>query len=359
MASTMMIGCDLHDKSMLLKGAVDRGKPWLKSYGTKAASRRRVIKDLESRADQAGATRIVFAYEACGFGFLLHDELVAAGIECYVLAPSKILRSAHGRSRKTDERDAQAILDAVRAFVLAGVALPSIWVPDVQTRDDRELLRRRLAIGEDITRAKTRIHWLLKQHGMEGAPGKPWTETYWDWLDGLGNGRLGAGAGAGLASLVRQVKWLEQEQVRLDEQVMALAAARRYDALVTVLCRRQGVGLLTAMVFLTEMGDLRRFDNRQQVGSFLGLTPASHESGDSADHKGHITHQGPRRVRKVLCQAVWSRVRVNAGEQKAYERLVARNPTKKKIAVVARMRVLAIGMWHDGLEALAAMEAAA
>lgn len=359
MASTMMIGCDLHDKSMLLKGAVDRGKPWLKTYGTIAASRRHMVKDLQSRAAKAGAKRIVFAYEACGFGFLLHDELVAAGIECYVLAPSKILRSSHSRKRKTDERDAQAILDALRAFVLAGVRLPAIWVPDIQARDDRELVRRRLAVGEDVSAAKTRIYWLLRQHGIEGAPAKPWTEPYWDWLDDLSKGRLAGGAGAALASLVRQVKWLGKEKTRLDEQVTALAAAARFDPIVMVLCRQQGVGVLTAMVFLTELDDLRRFHNRQEVGSFLGLVPASHESGQDADHKGHITHQGPARVRKVLCQAVWSRLRVEPTEQRAYERLVARNPRKKKIAVVARMRVMAIRMWHDGLEALAAMEAAA
>ena len=127
---------------------------------------------------------------------------------------------------------------------------------------------------------------------------------------------------------------------------------------VLPLCRQKGVGVLTAMVFLTELGDMRRFSNRRQVGSFLGLTPASHESGEDADHKGHITHQGPSRVRKVLCQAVWSRLRVDRSEQRAYERLVVRNPRNKKVAVVARMRVLAIRMWHDGLAAQDAMAAA-
>ena len=51
-----------------------------------------------------------------------------------------------------------------------------------------------------------------------------------------------------------------------------------------------------AMVYLTEMGDLSRFANRQQVGAFLGLVPSSFETGKDDDRKGHITHQGPSRV---------------------------------------------------------------
>lgn len=358
MANCMMIGCDLHDKSMLLKGAVDRDNPWLKTWGTSIGARRRMVADLHRRAAKAGASRIIFAYEACGFGFLLYDELVAAGIECYIVAPSKMPRSVHSRKRKTDERDAQAILDALRSFILAGVALPAIWIPPMQTRDDRELVRRRLSVAEDASAAKTRVRWLLKQHGIEGAPAEPWTEEYWIWLDSLIAGPLTGGAGASLSSLMRQLKWLQGERALLDDQVIALSQTDRYSAQASALCRRQGVGVLTAMVFLTELGDLHRFSNRREVGSFLGLTPACHESGENSDHKGHITHQGPARVRKVLCQAVWSRLRVEPSERESYDRLVARNPRNKKVAVVARMRVLAILMWHDGLAAQEAMEAA-
>lgn len=359
MANCMMIGCDLHDKSMLLKGAVDRSEPWLKNCGTSIAMRQRMISDLHRRADKAGASRIIFAYEACGFGFLLHDELVAAGIECYVVAPSKMPRSAHSRKRKTDERDAQAILDALRSYILAGVALPSIWIPSRQARDDRELVRRRLSVAEEASATKTRVRWLLKQHGIEGAAAEPWTLAYWIWLESLIAGTLNGGAGASLASLMRQLKWRQQERDLLDEQVVALSLTDRYTAQVSALCRHKGVGVLTAMVFLTELGDMRRFKNRRQVGSFLGLTPACHESGENSDHKGHITHQGPSRVRKVLCQAVWSRLRVEPSERESYDRLVARNPRNKKVAVVARMRVMAIRLWHDGLAAQESMEAAA
>jgi transposase len=350
MVNGIMVGCDLHDKSMLLKIAVGQAKPLVRSWGTDGPARRAMIRDLLGRAQQAHGGRIVFAYEACGFGFGLHDELSAAGIEAYVLAPSKMARSAKHRRGKTDERDAQALLDLVGAHVLAGVAMPSVWVPDLATRDDRELVRRRLSVAEDGAAAQTRIRWLLKRYGIESVPSSC-TLDYWHQLGRLVEARRPSGASSALASLMRQTEWLWQETQRLDDEVLALSRAPRYAAVVAALRRHKGVGVLTAMVYLTELGDLGRFANRRQVGSFLGLTPSSHESGEDDDHKGHITRQGPGRVRKVLCQAVWSSIRVVPGERAAYDRVVRKNPKHKKIAVVARMRALAVRLWHAGLEA--------
>jgi len=351
MAKFIMVGCDLHDKSMLLKIAVDRGAPTMRSWGTDLAARKAMIADLKRRAVQAGAARIVFAYEACGFGFRLHDELTAEGIECYVLAPSKMERSVKHRKRKTDERDAQAILNHLRSYLLAGVELPSVWIPDVQTRDDREGVRQRLATAEDGSAIKTRIRWLLKRSGIESPPANPWTSEYWCWLHDLAQRGLPAGAAQALSSLLRHLDWLLLEKERLDAQVLSLSRTERYLRPVAALMRYKGVAVLTAMVYLTEMGDLSRFVNRRQVASFLGLVPSSYETGKDDDHKGHITHQGPQRVRKVLCQAVWSRLRTVDSERACYERLVARNPKHKKVAVVARMRTLAVVLWHAGLAA--------
>jgi transposase len=357
MAKCIMVGCDLHDKSMLLKIAEDQGKPIVRSWGTDASSRGAMVRYLRGRADQAGAGRIVLAYEACGFGFRLHDELTACGIECHVLAPSKMKRSLKHRKGKTDEKDAQAILDIVRAFVLAGVEMPSVWVPDVGTRDDRQLVRRRLGVAEDGCAAQVRIRWLLKGNGVEVCPWQAWTQEYWQWLERLAQGGLPPGAAAALVSLMRQVQWVWQETACLDAQVRALSETPRYAPLVSALRRRKGVGVLTAMVYLTEIGDLSRFANRRQVGSFLGLVPSSFETGEDDNHKGHITRQGPSRVRKVLCQAVWSRLRTVPDERDAYDRIVQRNPKHKKIAVVARMRALGVMLWHDGLGAQEAMRA--
>ena len=83
----------------------------------------------------------------------------------------------------------------------------------------------------------------------------------------------------------------------------------------------------------------------------MGLTPTSHESGQQNDRKGHISRQGPPRLRKVLCQASWVHVRHDPHSREVYQKLVTRNPKKKKIALVAVMRRLAVRLWHRMREA--------
>ena len=92
MNKTTMIGCDLHDRTMMLKVAVDQGEPVKRSFAT--AEPEKMIAWLQEFSGQRGATRIVFAYEASGRGFGLYDELSDAGIECYVLAPTHLPHTA-------------------------------------------------------------------------------------------------------------------------------------------------------------------------------------------------------------------------------------------------------------------------
>jgi transposase len=357
MRKVIMIGCDLHDESMILKIAEDRQAPETRIVKNSPSGRVAMIADLRRRAKAADGARVIFAYEASGQGFGLYDQLAAAGIECCVLAPTRIARSPRGQKEKTDEKDALDLLELLRGHVLAGNRLPTVWIPDAQTRDDRELVRMRLDVGEKITALKAQVQSLLKRCQLRRGPGlgKGWTKAFRGWLQReLANPQfadrspLGIGGQAALASLLRQLKFLEDEKEQLDQQVAALACSPHYEARMLELTKLCGVGMLTAIVFLTELGDLGRFANRRQIAAYLGLAPSSNESGERNDRKGHITHQGSSRVRKVLCQATWARVRYNEQEKAVYERIKAKNPKKKKIAVVASMRRLAVRMWHLG-----------
>ena len=356
MRNIVICGADVHDNSITARIAINKEEPETRIFSYTNQGRKSMLDYLKFIASKHGAERIVLAYEASSLGFGLCDEGWDAGIECYVLAPTKMPQSEEQRKRKTDKRDAQKILEQVRGHVLAGNELAKVWIPDHQTRDDREVLRMRLEVADKLTEARTQVRTLLKRNKVEKPQGvgKAWTVSDCRWLRGLAKGGndLAQGARTALASLLRQIAALEEEIKKLDEAIVALAATDRYRAAAEALVKElTGVAVLTAMVFLTELGDLRRFRNRKKVGAYLGVVPTSAESGEDNDHKGHITRQGPARVRKVLCQAAWARIAFNKEEQKVHARIVEKNPKKKKIATVACMRRLAIRMWRMALEA--------
>jgi len=273
-----------------------------------------------------------------------------------VLAPTRIERSPKHRRGKNDRQDALRILELLRGHVLAGNPLPAVWIPDAQTRDDRELVRAHLDAGAKLTRLKIQIQSLLKRNQVRrpAEVAKGWSSGHRQWLEQLAQASLsplGTGSRMVLQSLLRQMTALEHELHELQQAIARLARSPRYARRAKALEALPGVGLMTAMVFLTEMGDLSRFHNRRQVAAYLGLVPSSNESGQQNDRKGHITRQGSWRLRKVLCQAFWAQQRCDPASQAIYQRQVRRNPKHKKIAAVAGMRRLGVLLWHKGLAA--------
>jgi len=318
-----------------------------------------MIEDLKRRSEQAGGARIVVAYEASGNGFILSDELKKAGMECHVIAPTKIERSSQQKRNKNDDRDAERLLEMLRGHYLGGNKLPSVWVPDYQTRDDREVVAGRQDLSEKQSKIKTQVQMLLKRHGMEKPEGigKGWTKRYRGWLEALTeDAGTGVGVRTRLKSLLRQLRFLEEEMQCADEGMKELASMARWKPIVDELIKEKGIALKTAMKYATDIGDFGRFRRGRQVGAYFGLTPSSAESGENDDRKGHITRQGPASARKILCQAAWSRVRHDKQEREVYMRIVAKNPKKKKIALVASTRRLAVRLWHIGRQAQLKMQ---
>ncbi len=350
MEQTIMCGIDMHDNSLVCRVAVNSEEPWTKRYGNTRRGRQQLFRELRTVSRRRAGGRIVVAHEASTHGFCFYDDCRDAGIECFILAPTNMRKSKKDRKKKTDEHDAQLILETLRGHVLAGNKLPSIWIPDDETREDREVVRARLDVAQKLTGVKTQVQTLLKGRRVRKPKGvgRSWTRGHRRWLASL---CVGEPRWPALETLLRQIEALEGEIAILDKEIAALSRRARYaEACGALVEEIVGVGLLTAMVFLTEMGDLSRFRNRRQMGAYMGLAPSSHDSGET-ERKGHITREGSYRVRKVLCQGSWVRVIHDPVEARIYKGIVERNPKHKKIAVVAAMRRLGVRMWHVGLAA--------
>lgn len=265
------------------------------------------------------------------------------------------MKRPSGDNFKTDERDARNILEILRGYLLAGNKLPEIWIPDEELRDDRELTRHMTTLSQNITEAKTQVRMLLKRNGIDPTMEEfnAWTLPYIAWLKSL---QLKPLAKLILKGLIERLNFFEKQMKELNCNLVKLSKKKRYMPMVKEIIKLDGVGLLTVMMFLLELGKMNRFKNRRKVGAFIGLAPRCYESGDINDRKGHITRNGSSHLRRVLNQAAWMHRRLDPVAKLFYERLVNRNPKSKKKVIVANMRRLAIRMWHLGYNAEKKME---
>jgi transposase len=345
---------------MLFKFAVNQEEPQQKSFRNDPAGRDAMIQFLLGFARKRRCARIVFVYEASGQGYGLYDLLTVHGIECHVLSPTHLPKTSKGKRNKTDAKDAQMLFEQARSHVLAGNPLPIVWTPPQSLRDDRELVRARLETAEACTRVKLQVFSLLKRYGVAlpdwFRTSRSWTRRFVRWLKEEQAPRLAEVVRPVLSVLVDRFEQLRNQLTELDRQLQKLAHTVRYHAAVNRLRELPGVGLLTALCFLTEVGDLTRFCNRRQVAAYLGLCPSSFESGEANDRKGHITRQGPSRVRKMLCQAAWAAIRTDQATRDRWERIKRGSSCRGKKATVAVMRTLGIQMWHRALDAGVATE---
>jgi transposase len=123
-------------------------------------------------------------------------------------------------------------------------------------------------------------------------------------------------------------------------QLRKFAKSDRYKKSVSLLMSAPGIGILTAIRLTLEWGYVSRFGRKEEFASFLGLVPSDYSSGDQ-DHRGHITKQGNRTVRRWLVESSWIAIRYDPVLLEKFRR-VLRNCGSKKKAIVAVARKLAL-----------------
>jgi transposase len=139
---------------------------------------------------------------------------------------------------------------------------------------------------------------------------------------------------------IRQIELLNQ---LIDEVELKIAEQAVESEDVKLLMTIPGVDYYTAMLFVSEIGDITRFSEAKKLISWLGLTPRVHQSGNTIYH-GRITKQGSPRVRWALVQAARIAVRCDEHFGEKYQRIKHRRGDGK--ATVAVAREMAVAMYH-------------
>jgi len=286
------IGLDVHKNSISIAIA-DQGRDGeVRYFGKIDNNMDQLYKVLRKLISEGAELRCV--YEAGGCGYHIYRHLTGNGIECKVIAPSKIPRK-HGDRIKNDKRDCITLARLHRAGELT-----PIYVPNEEDEALRDLVRARADSRDALKRAKQQLKAFLLRHNKV-FPGKScWSRYYFSWLTDLKMEH--PAQQVTLQEYVDTVKECQSRVDRLTEQVQELSRQCRLWPVIKAIQALRGVALIVAATVASELGDIQRFEHPNQLMSFLGLVPSEHSSGDSV-RKGSITKAGNRHIRKALIES--------------------------------------------------------
>jgi len=272
-------------------------------------------------------------YEACGFGFTLQRQLSALGIVCHVVCPQKL--DEHNKRVKTDGLDAKALCLKLDRFVQGNRdALALVRVPSEEEERSRAIHRQREQLVGARKRLEAQGRSLMVNHGIE--PVQNWWKPR-------------------TFAALPVPQWVRE--LLANSQPILLALEQRIRALTVQLQsgadpdQPRGLGLLSSVVIDREIGNWQRFNNRRQVGSYTGLCPGEHSSGNTR-LQSCVTKHGNPRLRAALVELAWRLVRF----QPNYRPIVKWNEVlrkgalatgaARKKAIVAVARQLAVDLWR-------------
>ena len=232
-------------------------------------------------------TRI--AVEATGNWMWLYELIEDRHPDLVLAHPLKTKAIASARI-KTDKIDATTLAHLLRANLV-----PAAYIPPRAVRDTREILRYRASLVRLRTQLKNKIAAIVSKTGLQ-----PPTKR----ACGVKSRRFLATAPVrpcyrlGLDGYLRLVETLTAEIQQVSQTITAQAAA---DPQAQLLCTMPGIGAYSALLILSEIGDVGRFPDSRHLCSYAGLVPSVHASGGKT-RLGRLTKQGSSWLRWILVE---------------------------------------------------------
>jgi transposase len=320
------LGLDVDLRLVVVAVQCNRGSIGLAQKFTRA----RLIQWIEKQVTAGHEVHTV--YEACGFGYTLHQALVGAGAHSIVTTPMRLNLE---RRRKNDRLDARELcVRLARHLDGHNDELKPVRVPTASEQQRRELGRQREFWKRQLRRLENHGRALRIEFEHETLPG--------GWAGPRKWKQLAPGCSdfvrAQLEGVVAQIRACKAQMDELTERIVALVQDEKIP---------HGLGALTLSLLDGEMCDWHRFKHRKAPASYTGCCPSEHSSG-GVQRFGHIDRHGNKHVRVLLVEAVWRLLKWQPAwhaRQKYLQKLKHGASLKKKIAV-ALARQLAIDLWR-------------
>jgi len=269
------------------------------------------------------------AYEIGHCGFWIYRKFQQLGLDCIVVNPSDIPSAHKEKDRKTDHIDSHKL-----ARELENHNLNPIFVPPLNIQHLRSLTRLYLNNVKNVTRIKNQIKGLLHYNGITlPRHTSIWSNNFISYLYSLS---IDDGpANNALHSLLDTLLFFRQEQNKILKNIKQHIKNSSLHHTFQILRTIPGIGFKIAFILLSEIIDMKRFKNFNQLKSYVGLTPSIYSSGETYYEYG-LTYRKNSRLKYAIIEAAWVAIRKDPVLLECYNKFITRMKKQQAIIRIAK-----------------------
>jgi len=323
----IFIGIDVHKKSWTITLIVD--DVVYKTF-THDPDAQQLYKYLQKNFPDGSYYSV---YEAGFCGFSVHRSLEQCGIKNIIVNPADVPTTDKDKRQKEDRRDSRKLARSLRNEELEG-----IYIMSQNMEELRSLVRYRKSVVSELGKHKNRIKSLLYFRGVKvprelDTASKYWSGKFIEWLKGIeaatDHGNIV------LEEILDTVTFLRAKLLKINRQFRSLDVKSDYAPIIKRLRSVPGIGLITALTFLSELENIKRFKGLDKLSSYVGLIPTSNSSGEK-EIIGRITRRANKPLRASLIEAAWVAIRHDPALTLKYCELRSRMEPNEAIVRIAK-----------------------
>jgi transposase len=316
---TIVMGLDQHRAQITAE--------WLDTASGEVSRRRIAPADREAVRRFASAfsgSEVDVALEATtGWRFVV-EEFQAIGARVHLAEPAETAARRGTKKRaKSDRADARHL----RELLMVG-RLPESWIPPQHLLELRARVRLRHTLVDQRREWQQRMQAVLYHHGVRP---RNWLMTAQSraWLATL---ELPPAAREQITVALALIDAHDAQLAPLDRELRTYA--KRQPG-CRALMRHYGIGPLTSVTILAELGDPGRFSSSREVVRYAGMDITVHQS-DARRTPGRLSRQGPPALRWALFEAAQCARRPRSPDHDYYLETAARLGGNRACLAVAR-----------------------
>ena len=240
-------------------------------------------------------------------------------------AKTKAIASA---KLKTDKVDALMLANLLRGGYIA-----ESYVPSRRVMSLRELVRYRANLVRMRGAIKNRVHAYLLMNNIKIDYG-PFTKGFLEELGKVKDARVEG-----------YLRIIERLNLEIHEASKRICNEALNDESARLLMTIPGISFYSALLLVSEIGDVSRFPDSAHLVSYAGLASSTHSSGGTTYH-GRITKAGSPYLRWALNQCVQAHMRGEPeGSVAEFYNRLRRKKGHAKAVVAASAKLLKIAYW--------------